>query len=38
MHQSTNLKVAMNKNLESQLLKKKRAFLKALKTKDDKDE
>jgi hypothetical protein len=30
MHQSTNLKVAINKNLESQLLKE-RAFLKALK-------
>jgi hypothetical protein len=30
MHQSTNLKVAINKNLESQLLKEQ-AFLKALK-------
>ena len=30
MHQSTNLKVAIDKNLESQLLKE-RAFLKALK-------
>jgi hypothetical protein len=30
MHQSTNLKVAINKNLESQLMKE-RAFLKALK-------
>ena len=30
MRQSTNLKVAINKNLESQLLKE-RAFLKALK-------
>jgi hypothetical protein len=31
VHRSTNLKVAINKNLESQLLKE-RAFLKALKT------
>ncbi len=30
VHQSTNLKVAKNKNLESQLLKEQ-AFLKALK-------